>query len=101
MFYSNKKEMKRLLKEISSLSMINFYRKLIKFYYKRYKNEDEVIKNSTIVNHRLDIISTCIEYKVLIKILGLQENKKVDRILNWNILRVKKCNTIEDKLWLM
>ena len=81
--------------------MINFYRKLIKFYHKRYKNEDEVIKNSTIVNHRLDIISTCIEYKVLIKILGLQENKKVDRILNWNILRVKKCNTIEDKLWLM
>lgn len=101
LFYSNKKEMKRLIKEISSLSMINFYRKLIKFYYKRYKNEDEVIKNSTIVNHRLDIISTCIEYKVLIKILGLQENKKVDRILNWNILRVKKCNTIEDKLWLM
>ena len=101
LFYSNKKEMKRLIKEISSLSMINFYRKLIKFYYKRYKNEDEVIKNSTIINHRLDIISTCIEYKVLIKILGLQENKKVDRILNWNILRVKKCNTIEDKLWLM
>jgi len=97
--YSNKKEMKKLNKEINSLSMINFYRKLIRFYYKKY--EDEVIKNSTIINLRLDIISSCIEYKVLTKILFLEENNKIDRLLNWNISRVMRCNTIEDKLWLM
>ena len=99
MVYSNKKEMKKLNKEINSLSMINFYRKLIRFYNK--KDEDEVIKNSTIMNLRLDIISSCIQYKVLTKILFLEENKKIHRLLNWNISRVMRCNTIEDKLWLM
>ena len=100
-FYKNEKRIKKLNKEIKSLIVINFARKLMKSQYKKYKKEDEFIRNSTIINHRLDIISICIEYKVLIKLLGLEENKKIDRILNWNISRVKKCNTIEDKLWLM
>lgn len=100
-FYKNRKRIEKLNKEIESLAVINFDRKLMKIRYKKYKKEDEFIRNSTIINHRLDIISTCIEYKVLIKLLDLEENMKIDRILNWNISRVKKCNTIEDKLWLM
>ena len=41
--YSNKKEMKKLNKEINSLSMINFFRKLIRFYNK--KDEDNNVNN--------------------------------------------------------
>lgn len=98
--YEKEKDIKSLCKAMDSLRGVNFNRRFIKYYNKK-KKEDIVTKNQNIVSSRLDIILDCITYKVLIKLLKLEDNKKIDRLLNWNISRVKKCHTIEDKLWLM
>lgn len=98
--YKKEKDIKQLKKDIDSLSELKFDRRLIKYYYNK-KKDDIVIRNHNIISNRLSIISDCITYKLLIKLLNLEENKKIDRLLNWNISRVKKCNTIEDKLWFM
>ena len=63
--------------------------KLFKYILEYYNDGSEKVDSSTEL------------YKVLTKILFLEENNKIDRLLNWNISRVMRCNTIEDKLWLM
>lgn len=95
--YKNKT--KKIQKEINELDMIKFDIKLIIKNNKKYN--DEVVKKASELRNRADIIAECIEYKVLIKYLNLDDNKKIDRLLNWNISRMKKFNTIEDKIWLM
>ena len=97
----NKYKMKRkkVFKEIETMNLINYNRKLIKQNHS--KQEDIVIEKYLEVKHRLDIIAMCMKYKILIKYLNLENNKKVDKILNWNLFLVKKINTIEDKFWLI
>lgn len=94
------KKAKKIAKEIKTLSLINFDRKLLRYQHRK-KGEDPVIKTSMKIYIRLDIIAECIKYKYLIKHLGLEDNKKIDKILNWNISVIKKTHTIEDKLWLI
>ena len=98
--YTNgKSEKRKVTKEIQKLSLINFDRKIIKYNNKKQKNI--VIKKFLELQHRLNMIACCIEYKFLINNLNLKDNKKIDRILNWNIFLIKKHNTIEDKIWLI
>ena len=98
--YTNgKSEKRKVTKEIQKLSLINFDRKIIKCNNKKQKNI--VIKKFLELQHRLNMIACCIEYKFLINNLNLKDNKKIDRILNWNIFLIKKHNTIEDKIWLI
>lgn len=98
--YTNgKSEKRKVTKEIQKLSLINFDRKIIKYNNKKEKNI--VIKKFLELQNRIDMIACCIEYKFLINNLNLKDNKKIDRILNWNIFLIKKHNTIEDKIWLI
>lgn len=98
--YTNgKSEKRKVTKEIQKLSLINFDRKIIKYNNKKEKNI--VIKKFLELQNRIDMIACCIEYKFLINNVNLKDNKKIDRILNWNIFLIKKHNTIEDKIWLI
>ena len=98
--YKKEKIKKRkVTKEIQKLNLINFDRKIIKYTNKKQQNI--VIKKFLELLRRMDIVSCCIEYKFLIDNLNLKNNKKIDRILNWNMFLIKKYNTIEDKIWLI
>ena len=95
--YNNEKNKKKKLKEISKLDMINFYRKSIKKYRNTETNND--FRNNNIICERLNIIALAMKYKFLLDEYKLK-NDKIDRILNWNIKRVKKCNRIENRILL-
>ena len=95
-----KKRKKKLIKEIKTLKIINFGRIIIKHDYRK-KKKNIVVRKSLELDQRLLIIAECIQYKFLIDNLGLEDNKKIDRMLNWNIYLLKKINTIEDKIWLI
>ena len=98
-YTKGKIEKRRVTKEIQKLRLINFDRKIIK--YNNKKQENIVIKKFLESQNRLNIIACCIKYKFLINNLNLKDNKKIDRILNWNIFLIKKYNSIEDKIWLI
>ena len=98
-YKKRKIEKRRVTKEIQKLRLINFDRKIIK--YNNKKQENIVIKKFLESQNRLNIIACCIKYKFLINNLNLKDNKKIDRILNWNIFLIKKYNSIEDKIWLI
>lgn len=94
-----KKRKKKIQKEIDNLQEIKFDVFLIK---KRFRdNKDKDLKNHSIMTSRISIINTCIKYKILSKELNLQFNEKIDKILIKNIKLLKKCNYVEDKLYLI
>ena len=94
-----RKKTKKLQKYINDLTEIKFDVALIKHSFKEKLGKD--LKNNNIMSDRIDIINTCMRYKILSKELNLIYNEKIDKILKRNIMLVKKCNSIEDKFYLM
>ena len=95
--YKNKK--KKINKEIQTLKLINFDRKVIKYNHR--KENYKVVKRFAEIEERIDIILECMKYKILIKYLNLESNSKIDRILNWNITLIKKYDNLKDMKWLI
>ncbi len=95
--YKNKK--KKINKEIQTLKLINFDRKVIKYNHR--KENYKVVKRFVEIEERIDIILECMKYKILIKYLNLESNSKIDRILNWNITLIKKYDNLKDMKWLI
>ena len=84
-----------LTKEFQSLESIDYDRREIINNYR--KHEDFVIETFLGLLHRCEIIMNCIRYKFLIDNFDIEENSKIDRLLNWNIFLIKKYNTVKDK----
>ena len=90
---------KKVQKEMDTLKEIKFDVFLIKLIFK--DNGDNDLKNNRIICNRISIINTCMKYKILSKELDLQYNERIDKVLSRNIMLLKKCNFIEDKLYLI
>lgn len=90
---------KKVQQEIDSLKTIKFDVLWIKRIFRN--NGDNDLKNNRIMGNRISIINTCMKYKILSKELELRYNEQIDKILNRNVKLLKKCNYIEDKLYLI
>lgn len=84
-----------LTKEFQSLELIENDRRAIINNYR--KHEDFVIETFLGLLHRCEIIMNCIRYKFLTDNFEVEENSKIDRLLNWNIFLIKKYNTVKNK----
>lgn len=94
-----KENKKSLVKEVKSLLLVNVIRKDIVKGLKKDKPDD--VKRFHSVRFICDIILNCLRYKFLIDNLEIENNEKIDRILNWNLIKMKKYSTIENKELLM
>lgn len=98
--YKTEKDKKKMIKEINKLSIINLARKLMIYEYKHSKYDRDITVGS-LVNDRIDIIADCMKYILLSEEWELEKNKKLERIMNWNIYSIKKHHTVNDELYLM
>ncbi len=90
---------KLISKEIKTLKLIDVGRKKLKSNRRRRGNA--ITKKYAEINLRFAIIANCLKYKFLIENLNLEDNKKLDRLIHWNVYLIKKSSTIENKLVLM
>ena len=90
---------KLISKEIKTLKLIDMGRKKLKSNRRRRGNA--ISKKYAEINLRFAIIANCLKYKFLIESLNLEDNKKLDRLIHWNVYLIKKSSTIENKLILM
>ena len=90
---------KLISKEIKTLKLIDVGRKKLKSNRRRRGNA--ITKKYAEINLRFAIIANCLKYKFLIENLNLEDNKKLDRLIHWNVYVIKKSSTIENKLVLM
>ena len=90
---------KLISKEIKTLKLIDVGRKKLKSNRRRRGNA--ITKKYAEINLRFAIIANCLKYKFLIENLNLEDNKKLDRLIHWNVYLIKKSSTIENKLILM
>lgn len=90
---------KLISKEIKTLKLIDMGRKKLKSNRRRRGNA--ISKKYAEINLRFAIIANCLKYKFLIENFNLEDNKKLDRLIHWNVYLIKKSSTIENKLILM
>lgn len=90
---------KLISKEIKTLKLIDMGRKKLKSNRRRRGNA--ISKKYAEINLRFTIIANCLKYKFLIENFNLEDNKKLDRLIHWNVYLIKKSSTIENKLILM
>lgn len=90
---------KLISKEIKTLKLIDVGRKKLKSNRRRRGNA--ISKKYAEINLRFAIIANCLKYKFLIENFNLEDNKKLDRLIHWNVYLIKKSSTIENKLILM
>ena len=102
--YLTEKIMKKEKKSVAKAEDIRYRKKCIYKVIKRFKKDTKLdydIKMASLNHMRLELISSISRYKFLCKLYGIEENKSIDRLYNWNIKQVKKHNTIKDKLHIM